>query len=159
MTVKELIDASPFCDTVEVVIRDNGKWVQGYRIGKNVKIFPAEQSAEYIEKRNLNRFKIKARILDEGEEIDVQKPISLPLKIICKDVKKMPDYVGNLEVDHILPRHIPSYHKEQLTHNDFLYDITAYPPDRIVTEVEEDPKQEKQIEGQMDISEWLGTEG
>jgi hypothetical protein len=52
MTVKELIDVSPSCDIVEIVIRNEGKWVQGYRVGKNAQIYPCEYSVEALEKGN-----------------------------------------------------------------------------------------------------------
>lgn len=39
MKIRELLEVSPFCDTIEVVIRKegNGMWLQGFRASKNAK--------------------------------------------------------------------------------------------------------------------------
>lgn len=155
MKVRELIELSPFCDTVEVIVRESGcgKWIQGYRISKNAKLFPANLTAEIIDKYSLESWHQTVH-LKRGEEVDtVHGARALPMKVICKDVRRIPDYIGNLTIHSIQPRHIPSYHKEALTHNDFDYDINVYPED-FVPEVEK-TKQEEPMTGQMSIEEFL----
>lgn len=128
MTVRELIDVSPFCDLIQIVVRDNGKWVQGYRVGKDAHIYPSEIRKEVLEKNNLEIGRGGAW-LEDGQEVDldIQFNSHNPMKVICKDVMKTPDYIGNLKIQYIQPRHIPSLHGNALTHNDFSFDIDCYP--------------------------------
>ena len=127
MTVKELVDAGTFCDTVEVIVRENGNghWIQGYRIGKDVCIYPAEARAEYREQF----YEIGKRkpSLKDGEVVDVLCSVNLKMKVIKKSVEHLPDNVAKLQVCHYQPRNIPSYHKNQLFDNSFMLDIWAYP--------------------------------
>ena len=62
MTIRELLEASPNCDTIEAVIRKNGcgQWLQGYRVGKDVRLYPSEQSREFIEMMSLNEYGTKS---------------------------------------------------------------------------------------------------
>lgn len=159
MTVKELIDVSPYCDLVEVVVRKNGhgQWIQGYRVGKEAKLYPCNLTKEVME-----RFKVESHLktvhLQEGQEVDCSHGSrELPMKVICKDVSKIPDNIGKLIVAHVQPRHIPSFHKEQLTHNDFAYNIDCY-PDGYVPEVEKKDTDWENLEGQLTIDDWLGEE-
>lgn len=130
MTVKELIDVSFSCDCLEIVVREEGcgRWIQGYRIGKNAELFPVEVTKEVIEKYKLEGQRRGSVIqLEEEQEIDCEHGIRLPMKVICKDVKRIPDYIGNLKVCHVIPRNIPRLHKDGLTHNNFSYEIDCYP--------------------------------
>lgn len=158
MTVKELIDVSPCCDTVEIVIRKEGRgmWVQGYRIGKNVKLYPCDKATEYRKKLMLDDYSRKWLYLEKNEEVDVLVGRDLPMKVICKDVSKIPDYIGNLKVAFVQPRHIPQYHREALTHNEFAYEIDCY-PDGFVMPVKEEriEKEDELVKDQMDVFEWL----
>lgn len=156
MTVKELIEAAPFCDSAEIVVRENGSghWIQGYRIGKNIEMFPCEFTIELQESLGHEWQKhVDGRsqpYLTKGEIRDVYHAINLPMKLIKKDVTKLPDSVANLEVSSFQPRHIPSFHREALTHNDFLLEINAY-PDGYVPEKEVRDKTDDNLEGQMTI--------
>lgn len=129
MTVQELMDVMSFCDLLEVTVRKTGRgqWIQGYRIGKDAKIFPSEQSKEMREERGLKFYENKTLYLEDGAEVDVKKGINLPMKIICKDCHKLPEYIGNLEVCDALPRNVPQFHKDALTHNNFALDVDCYP--------------------------------
>lgn len=130
MTVKELVEAAPFCDTVEVIVREHGcgQWIQGYVIGKNINIFHAFQRKDWIEykKTHPNSLPDK-RMLKDGEEVEGTWGCWLPMKLIKKGVSNIPDEVANLQVCWFQPRHIPCYHREQLSHNEFQLDIWAYP--------------------------------
>lgn len=158
MTVQELMDAMIFCDLLEVVVRKtgHGQWIQGYRIGKEAKIFPAECTVEEWERRELRYVSRKTRYLEEGTEVDIRHGHDLPMKVICKDCHRLPEYIGRLEVCSIQPRHIPQFHKEALTHNDFSVNIDCY-PDNYVPErfIESKDVTNAQIEGQMDIMDLL----
>lgn len=159
MTVKELIDAAPFCDVVEIVVRKegHGQWIQGYRIGVNAKIYPSEITAEIRELKGLKEYWNPPIPLEYGEEIDFNRIgllKNLPMRVICKDCHKLPDYIGRLEVSSYQPRHIPSYHKDQLTHNDFDLDINCY-PDNYAPMIEAAESKTEQLPGQMSIEEFL----
>ena len=87
MTVRELVEAAPFCDTVEVIIRENGngQWIQGFLIGKNIDAFPAFQRKDWIEykKSHPNCHSDKRRLKD-GEEVEGTHGDRLPMKLIKK---------------------------------------------------------------------------
>lgn len=159
MTVKELYEHAPFCDTLEIVIREHGhgKWLQGYRIGKNVKIFPSELTAEIRERKNIEQYKSPSVYLEPDEEVDVKRGHDLPIKVICKDISRTPEQIGNLIVCSYLPRHVPVLHKDALTHNDFELEINAFPPDYEIPTEEKKPQSEE-IEGQMNLEDWIGGE-
>ena len=158
MTVQELMDAMPWCDLLEVVVRQNGhgKWVQGYRIGKDAKIFPSEYTVEEIENKQFRSYNPRTIDLEEGTEVDVRHGFDLPMKVICKDCHKLPENVGRLEVCDIIPRHVPSFHKDALTHNNHSLEVNCY-PDNYVAEryIPSKDVTVKGIEGQMSMEEWL----
>jgi hypothetical protein len=79
------------------------------------------------------------------------------MKIICKDIRKIPEYIGNLKIRDVLPRHIPMLHRDVLTHNEFQYDIVCY-PEGWTPEVPKVEKQEENLDGQMSIEEMIGEE-
>lgn len=138
MTVQELLDTMPCCDLVEIVVRKtgHGQWIQGYRVGKNAMIYPSEVSAEIRELKGMKEYHSHRVDLEEGEIVDVKVGFHLPMKVICKDCHKLPDHIGRLEVCSVQPRHIPFFHNDQLTHNEFSLNINCYPdcfiPDRFV---------------------------
>lgn len=158
MTVQELMDAMPFCDLAEIVIRKtgHGQWIQGYRIGKNAKIFPSEYTVEEIEKRSFRSYERRIIHLEEGEEINIKHGFDLPMKVICRDCHKLPENVGRLEVCDIIPRNVPTFHGEALTHNNHSLEVNCYPDDFIPERiVESKDVTVKQIDGQMDIMDLL----
>ena len=161
MTVKELIEVSPFCDTVEIIIRDQGRvmWVQGFRIGKNAKIYPCEKCTEYRKKLMLDDYSRKWIYLHKGEEVDVEVGRDLPMKVICKDVHKIPDYIGNLKVAFIQPRHIPQYHRDALTHNEYALEIDCFPEGFVMPAEEKKLEKSEQLEGQTSIEDFLEVFG
>lgn len=160
MTVKELIEVSPFCDLVEIAVRDqgHGKWVQGYRVGINAKLYPVNLSIKLREKYNLKSYQSRTVDLEEGQEIDCTQGLNLPMKVICKKVTQIPDYIGNLKICDIQPRHIPQIHKDAYTHNDFAYELDCF-PDGFVPESENEKekaiKENKEMDGQLTIDEWI----
>ena len=159
ITVKELVDFAPFCDAIEIVVREkgHGHWIQGYRISKHAEQWKTEHTVELQEKIKLG-YGDKAPRLEDGEIRDVYHGYNLPMKIIKRDVSKLPEYVAKLQVASFQPRHIPSFHREQMLHNEFSLDIDCY-PDGYVPEVEKtqsnksDPNQ--QLEGQTNIFDFL----
>ncbi len=160
MTVGELVEAATFCDCIEVVVREEGcrHWLQGYRVGKDVDVYPSEYSVEYLEEkqRYMRTYGKEMPKMRPSEIRDLRRSRDLPIKVIKKDVHRLPEKIANLQVYDFQPRHIPSYHKEQLTHNDFSMDINAYPegwePERV-----EKPKTEAQdeLEGQMSFDDLI----
>jgi len=155
MTVKELIDAAIFCDVAEIVIRENGghgKWIQGYRIGKNAKVYPSELTMEVRELMSLKSYQSSTYNCKEGEILDIKHSACLPMKVICKDVHKLPEAVGALEVADFIPRHVPHLHNNALVSNNHELEINCYPvkviPDKFV---ECKVTQPDQLEGQLSI--------
>ena len=164
MTVRELLEASPSCDTIEVVIRKNGhgQWLQGYRVGKDVRVYPSEQTREFIELMSLNTYEGKSYKLSPNEIVKVVKiGNNLKMTVICKEPLKAPKEILDLEISHVLPRYIPMYHKERLTHNNFMYDIDCYPPDYQVEIVQTEQKSivDKQLIGQTSIFDFIEKGG
>lgn len=157
MKVRDLLEVSPFCDTIEVVIRKegHGMWLQGYRVSKNAKIYPVEQSREFIEMRGLKSYECHVLPLKDNEEINVVRLDGLKMKIICKEPRQAPNEILNLEICSVQPRHIPLYHKEALTHNEFSYDIDCYPPAYEIEHIETKAIEEKQLEGQTNIFDFI----
>lgn len=131
MTVKDLVDAGTSCDCIEIVVRLDGcrKWIQGYRIGKNVDVYPSEYTVEYQEARQ-RYFSIYGNEMPRmkpSEIRDLRRGRDMPIKVIKKDVHNLPENIANLKVCSYQPRHIPTFHREQLTHNEFSLDINCYP--------------------------------
>ena len=163
MTVKELVEAAPSCDTLEVIVREHGcgKWIQGYLIGKNIDTYPAFQRKDWIEyKKTHNNCYSDKRKLKDGEEVEgTHGGCGLPMKLIKKSVSNIPDKVANLKVCRFQPRYIPCYHGEQLTHNEFQLDIEAYPegwePEKEQPKSETKDNDSKQIPGQMNLLDFM----
>jgi len=160
MTVSELIEAATSCDVAEVVVRENGfgRWLQGYRIGKEIERYPAFQSLESIEKIRLGQMSYcqqEKRTIKPGAEVDGYHGCKLPMKLIRKDVNKLPEGVKNLTVSYFQPRHIPSFHRDQMTHNEFQLDICCYPEGWEPEEVIEDTNESELEKMQLSIDDWL----
>ena len=164
MTVRDLVECSLFLKNMEIVVRENGggKWLQGFRIGKDASIYPLEACAEHREERGL--FGTDYYKLKEGETVEVKRWTwqTVPIKVMCIEPKKAPKEILDLVVKDYQPRHIPSLHGEALTHNDFDLDIDCYPPDQaeklaVFREVQEiEKKDDDQLAGQMNIEDFLG---
>ena len=118
MTVGELMEVSPFCELLEVIIRKegHGQWLYGYRIGKDVEIYPAEYSAEVQELRSLKEYtpynNKQIVKLKEGDVFQVTTeymPLrnDMKMEVICKDVHtRLPKKVADLEICQIRPRKV-----------------------------------------------------
>ena len=154
MTVQELMDVMDFCDLLEVVVRKNGRgwWIQGYRVGNGAKIFPAEYTVEEWEKHKFRPAERKTVYLNKGEEVDIRHGYNLPMKVICRNCHKLPEYIGRLEVCSAQPRHVPQFHREALTHNDFALEVNCY-PEEYVPEMPEET--ETALDGQIDIFDYM----
>lgn len=157
MTVRDLVEHATFVKNVEIVIRTTGessRWIQGYRIGKDAKIYPYESR---VEQRSSYH---KIINLKPGEEADIKHANNpqLPMKVIAVEPSKMPKDIADLEVRWYQPRHLWQLHGEQLTNNDFDLDIVCYPPDRIPELKQKDDKQSEDIDGQLSLDEFFEKE-
>lgn len=143
MKVKELIEVMTNCDDAEVIVRENGhgKWIQGYRIGKDVHLYRYEYRAENRQKSWSLEHKEAA--LKKGEEADVDYcgTPGLKMKVIKKSLNKMPEYIANLEVCWVQPRHVPYIHKDPMTKNEYSLEIYCYPDGWVPEPIEKKKKQ------------------
>lgn len=161
MTVKDLVECSFFVKNIEVIIRENGggTWIQGFRIGKDAMLYRYEHCAEHREQRGM--FGTDLYKLKDDEILDAKTSSNLPMKVMCIEPKKAPKEILDLVVHDYQPRHIPSFHGEALTHNDFDLEINCYPPERqeklaVYREINEDKIDDGQLAGQMSIEDFLG---
>jgi len=163
MTVQELMDVMPYCNLLEIVVRKtgHGQWIQGYRIGKEAKVFPSEQTVEEWESHSFRSNDHRIIHLKKGQEIDIGKGYNLPMKVICKDCHKLPEHIGSLEVCSVQPRHIPQFHKEALTHNDFALNVNCCPdnyvPEKHISSKDVTTKaiESEQIAGQISLFDYM----
>lgn len=171
MTVQELIDVSPWLEAVEVIVRTNGesKWLYGFRIGKDVRIYPSEQGAEARELRQLKEYtpypNKQIVVLKDGDIVNVAPAHDLlgnklTLKVICRDVhRKLPAEIGTLEICKVLPRRVPGY--SQLTQIEHTYEINCYPPEDTkklerMTRENETRQQAIEEDQQICLEDWMG---
>ena len=161
MTVRDLVECAYFVKNIQIIIRENGggRWFQGFRIGKDAMLYKYEHCAEHREQRGM--FGTDLYKLKDGEILDTTTVYNLPMKVMCIEPKKAPKEVLDLVVHHYQPRHIPSFHGEALTHNDFDLNIDCFPPERQeklaeYREIVEDKVDGEQIAGQMSIEDFLG---
>lgn len=160
MTVRDLVECAPFLKNIEVVVRENGGgwWIQGFRIGPDAKIYKYEYCVENRE-RVYSSTKLK-----EEESIDIERHHGsdhpCPVKAICVSPERAPADVLDLVVYSYQPRHIPQYHGDAATHNDFDLEIDCYPPEHqeklAAYRETKEAKTDDQLEGQMSIEEFLG---
>lgn len=171
MTVGELIKVSPYCELIEVVIRMNGcgKWIYGYRVGKDVKIYPAEYSAEVKELRSLKEYtpypNTKIVKLKDGDVFQIGREYdqSMKMKVICVDIqKRLPKEVADLEVYEAKPGKV---HMESKIGDwnswEHTYYINCFPPepgrmDRILKETTR--QQAIEEDGQMCLEDFMSQE-
>lgn len=174
MTVGELMEVSPFCELLEVIIRKegHGQWIYGYRIGKDVEIYPAEYSAEIQELRSLKEYtpynNKQIVKLKDGDVFQVTKeymPLQndLKMEVICKDVHtRLPKKVADLEVSNIVPRTIHVRRPQGLS-GDWVssgheFELWCYPPEqgiRIETRQQASKPSEIEDSGQMTIEDLM----
>ena len=134
MTVGELIAMDSWIDEIEVIIRKDGWWVHGYRVGKKAELHPVDLTYEVLDARGLDRIHDRHKVipLKKGEVVDTYRQGAgkkLPMTIICKDVYKAPDKIKNLVVKKFLPRQVKGLHGwSDLGH---CLEITCYPPDEV----------------------------
>ena len=134
MTVGELIAMDDWLDEIEVVIRKDGWWVHGYRVGKKAELHPIDLTYEVLDARGLDRIHDckKTIPLKKNEVVETYRFGSrgkLPMTIICKDVYKAPDKIKNLVVEKFLPRQVGGIHGwNDIEH---CLEITCYPPDEV----------------------------
>jgi len=163
MTVQELMDISPWCERLEVVVRKEGRgqWLYAFRVAKNAEVYPSEVSAEVREMRQLSEYtpygNKKIVRLKDGDVVDVEKEYSnaLRTKVISKDPHRLDPAIGNLEICSIVPRGLPR--ADLLTEVRHSYDVNCYPPeDRKAERIVMQPER-KEIEesGQMCLEDFL----
>ena len=127
MTVKDLVNCSSgFLKGLDVEIRDNGKFVYGYRISPNAQVYYAERCDKLEERRG--QFGTGVCSLRPGEVVEVYKipPADCPTRVMCIKPEKAPAEVLDLEVNYYLPRHTSG------TNNNFDLDVVCYLPDLMI---------------------------
>lgn len=167
MTIRDLVfGADGDLEGMEIVVREGGKgrWIQGFRISKKAKLYPADCT---IENRELYPWVKKDKngnyncAIPEGESLVIHQPFrDFPVKVLCIDPQKAPKEVLDLEVARYLPRNIPVIHGQALFNNEFSLEIWAYLPEpsekpAIYQEVKK-AEIDDQLEGQMSIEDYLG---
>lgn len=170
MTVRDLVECAHSLEGMEIVVRENGggKWIQGFRISPKAKLYPSDITIEHkelhpwIDEKELNRH---GQLVPEGEIVDVKRGTFLsqmPIKVMCIEPKKAPNYILDLEVKYYLPRNIPTIHGSKLFNNDFSLEINCFLPERQeklaeYREIIEDKQDDDgQLAGQMCIEDFLG---
>ena len=168
MTVQELMNVSPWCECLEVIIRmdGHGKWLYGFRIAKNATIYPSEGGAEVRELRELKEYtpypNSKVVVLKDGDVVNVSpandlRGDNLNMKVISRDPKrKLPEEIGSLEVSHITPRRLGKWN--DLGHN---YEVWCFPPEDMeelnrITREKKTRQQAIEEDQQICIEDWMG---
>lgn len=164
MTVKDLVIAGgENLEGLQIMVRENGggKWIHGYRISENERLYPAVAKVEnqeafpWINKKDYG-FNCP---IPKGTELRVYEEMrdKLPIDILCVPPKKAPKKVLELEVKSYLPRNIPTIHGESLFNNGFALEIDCYPPEQLekLVIVKEVAEISDQLEGQMSIEEFI----
>lgn len=171
MTVGELVELSPFCELLEVIIRKegHGQWIYGYRIGKDVEIYPAEYSAEVQELRSLKEYtpynNKQIVKLKEGDVFQVTTeymPLrnDMKMEVICKDVHtRLPKKVADLEICTIRPAKVHMKSKiGDWNSSDHTYLLDCFPPAqgiRIETRQQASKPCEIEDSGQMTLEDLM----
>lgn len=166
MTVRDLVKcAGSFLQNLDVEIRDNGKWVYGYRIGLDAQVYYAEKCEYFIDRRG--KFGMDNCRLQPGEVAEVIKwpPADCPTRVMCIKPTDAPAEVLDLEVNYYLPRHT------SMTNNDFDLDVVCYLPDLMIatekvkawiiknhSEVKQPKEATEDIDGQMSLDQFYQTE-
>ena len=170
MTVRDLVEHAPELEGMEIVVRENGggRWIQGFRISKHAKLYPADMTIEHREQHpwiDESERLIHGVTVPSGEIVDVDRGWAgnkLLTRVMSIEPKKAPKEILDLEVKWYLPRNIPTIHGEKLFHNEFSLEISCFPPEKQEKLAEYREIKEKeiddQLEGQMSIEDWLGGE-
>lgn len=166
MTVRDLVKcAGGFLQNLDVEIRDNGKFVYGYRISPNAQVYYAERCDKLEDRRG--QFGTGVCSLRPGEVVEVYKipPADCPTRVMCIKPEKAPAEVLDLEVNYYLPRHTSA------TDNNFDLDVVCYLPDLMIasekvkawiiknhSEVKQPKETTEDIDGQMSLDQFYQTE-
>lgn len=167
MTVRDLIlGAGDNVEGIQVMVRENGggKWIHGFIISPNARLYPLICRIEYQEKfpwiqKTCKRGNGYNCPVPEGVHLTVYEDFGdYPIEIMAISPKKAPKAVLDLEVKSFLPRNIPSVHGDRLYNNQYELEIDAYAPEKmeklaVFKQVIED---NDQLEGQMSIEDFLG---
>lgn len=127
MTVRDLVKCSRgLIKTLYVEVRDNGKWVYGYRISENAQVYYSEKCEGFEERRG--QFGSGAFRLKSGEVAEVYKwpPAECPTRVMCIKPEDAPEEVMELKVNYYIPR------DTSMTKNDFKLDVVCYLPDLMI---------------------------
>lgn len=150
---------------LDVEIRDNGKWVYGYRIGLDAQIYYAEKCESFADRRG--QFGVGNCRLQAGEVAEVIKwpPGNCPMRVMCIKPTNAPAEVLDLEVNYYLPRHTSTWD------NDFDLSVVCYLPDLMIasekvkawiiknhSEVKQPKETTEDIDGQMSLDQFYQTE-
>ena len=148
---------------LDVEIRDNGKWVYGYRIGLDAQVYYAEKCESFADRRG--QFGVRNCRLQPGEVAEVITPADCPARVMCIKPKDAPAEVLDLEVNYYLPRHTSG------TNNNFDMDVVCYLPDLMIatekvkawiiknhSEVKQPKETTEDIDGQMSLDQFYQTE-
>ena len=165
MTVRDLVKcAGSFLQNLDVEIRDNGKFVYGYRISPNAQVYYAERCDKLEDRR---QFGTGVCSLRPGEVVEVYKipPADCPTRVMCIKPEKAPAEVLALEVNYFLPRHTSG------TNNNFDLDVVCYLPDLMIaadkvkdwiiknhSKVKQPKEATENIDGQMSLDQFYQTE-
>lgn len=166
MTVRDLVKcADGFLQNLDVEIRDNGKWVYGYRIGLDAQIYYAEKCESFADRRG--QFGVGNCRLQPGEVAEVFKwpPADCPARVMCLKPTNAPAEVLDLEVNYYLPRHT------SMTDNNFDLDVVCHLPDLMIasekvkawitknhSEVKQPKDSTEDIDGQMSLDQFFQKE-
>ena len=166
MTVRDLVKcAGGFLQNLDVEIRDNGKWVYGYRIGLDAQIYYAEKCESFIDRRG--QFGVGNCRLQPGEVAEIVKwpPVDCPERVMCIKPDDAPAEVLDLEVYYYLPRHTSVWN------NDFDLNVVCYLPDLMIasekvktwiiknhSEIKQPKDDSENIDGQMTLDQFYQTE-
>lgn len=169
MTVRDLvIGAGDNLEGIQVRVRENGggKWIHGFRISPNERLYPLicrieyEEKFPWIEKTTFRGNGYNCPV-PKGVHLTVHEDLSdYPIEIMAIEPKKAPKTVLDLEVKSYLPRNIPTVHGQRLFNNEYTLEIDAFPPEqmeKLAVYKEVDDKQvDDQLAGQMSIEDFLG---
>ncbi len=168
MTVRDLVQAAGYdLEGLQIRVRENGggKWIQGYRISPNERLYPIicriefREKYPWIEKTTFRGNGYNCPV-PEGVKLTVYEDFKdYPIEIMCIEPKKAPKNILDLEVKYFLPRNVPAIHGDRFTNNRYSLEIDAYAPEE--TEklaVYKQCDEIEQLEGQMSIEDFLGGE-
>ena len=167
MTVREMVEAAgEDLEGLQIKVIEYGSrnWIQGYRISKNARLYPADARIENREKypwakENCSYGHGFNMPVPDGEILTVYDSFNpYPIKVMCIEPKKAPDEVLDLEVRSFLPRNLPTIHGQQLFSNYFSLEILAYVPKEGIKVTNTPEEKAKDIDGQLNLEEFYEKE-